>query len=88
MTIPFVTYPIRWHLILAMERVIKCCGLWMRYRHALGFYAYGPELNHIPLFRQIIGGVPYRRRMRALWCTVSRCERAHSISPPIHKDIS
>lgn len=63
--------------IRALEWVIKRLGLWMRYRQALGFS--GPPLD-IPLARRTILGVPFRRRVRALWCVLSRCEREHTIS--------
>lgn len=63
--------------IRALEYVIKWLGLWGRYRVALGFD--GPPLT-IPIKRQVILGVPFRRRVRAVWCVLTKCRREHGIT--------
>lgn len=68
--------------IRALEYAIKCLGLWERYRVALGFD--GPPLD-IPIKRQVILGVPFRRRVRAAWCVLTGCRRKHRIMT-IHTD--
>lgn len=78
-----IRYSLRWHLILALEWMIKVAGLWPRYKDALGFYGDFP--SSVPLLRQVIMGVDWRRRLQALWCVVSCCSRLHNISRPIHK---
>jgi len=72
-------YPLR---IRALEWTIKRLGVWTRYRDALGV---GGGLAIAPERQQILG-VPFGRRLRAVWCVLSCCDRAHAIGPPIHKD--
>lgn len=65
-------------LIRVLEWAIKRLGLWMRYEMALGFK--GGLLIDVPVARRTILGVPFRRRVHALWCVLSGCEREHMIS--------
>lgn len=53
----------KWRLILLMERWIKWCGLWPRYRVELGFPLDDPP--NVPREKVVIWGVPYRRRVKA-----------------------
>lgn len=62
--------------IRALEYVIKCLGLWERYCVALGF---GGRPLDVPIKRQVILGVPFRRRVRAAWCVLAGCQRTHRI---------
>lgn len=71
--------------IRLMEWAIKRAGLWERYRSALGFI--GPPLR-MPIRHQVFLGVPFRRRIQALWCVVSGCARPHGICPAHHELLS
>lgn len=69
--------------ICLMEWAIKRASLWWRYRTALGFD--GPPLT-MPIKHQVFLGVPFRRRVQALWCVLSGCPRTHGIGT-VHRDM-
>lgn len=63
--------------IRALEYVVKWLGLWERYCAALGF---GRPTPSVPVKRQVILGVPFRRRVRAAWCALTGCQCKHGIT--------